>query len=90
MIISKRAKIAAYSDRLTVSDENTEMTFRYEDIKGASAVGRNKMNFYIGDKLYQLKGVKGDKRLCTLKYLNLLYHSENVRKGENDEQFLGL
>ena len=90
MIISKRAKIAAYSDRLTVLDGNTEMTFRYEDIKGASAVGRNKMNFYVGDKLYQIKGVNGDKRLCTLKYLNLLYHSENVRKGENDEQFLGL
>ena len=90
IVISKSATIAAYSDRLTVSDGETELSFRYEDIKGASAVGRNKMNFYANDKLYQLKGVKGDKRLCMLKYLNLLYHAENVRKGENDEQFLGL
>ena len=90
IVISESAKVSAYADRLTVSDGKTEMTFRYEDIRGASAVGRNKMNFYAYDKLYQLKGVKGDKRLCTLKYLNLLYHSENVRKGEKDEQFLGL
>ena len=88
--VSKCAKIAAYSDRLTVSDGNAEMTFRYEDIKGAGAVGRNKMNFYVGDKLYQLKSVKGDKRLCTLKYMNIYYHAENIRKGDNDEQFLGL
>ena len=90
IVLSENAEISAYSDRMTVSDGKIELTFRYEDTKGASAVGRNKMNFYAGDKLYQIKGVKGDKRLCSLKYLNILYHAENVRKGEYDEQFLGL
>ena len=90
IVLSEGADVSAYADRLTVSDGKLDMTFRYEDIKAASAVGRNKMNFYVGDKLYQIKSVKGDKRLCTLKYLNLYYHAENLRKGENDEQFLGL
>ena len=90
VVISKSATISAFADRITVSDGSVELTFRYEDIKGASAVGRNKMNFYAGDKLYQIKDVKGNKRLCALKYLNILYHAENVRKGETDEQFLGL
>ena len=88
--LSKRATVAAYADRLTVALGDSQMTFRYEDILSATAVGRNKMNFYTDGGLYQIKGVKGDKRLCSLKYINLYYHAENVRKGETDDQFLGL
>ena len=89
-ILAERAIISGFSDRLELKGDDIDMTFPYSEVKGATAVGRNKMNFYFGDHVYQIKGVKGDKRLCALKYMNLYYHAENVRKEENDAKFLGL
>lgn len=89
-VLSERATVSAYFDRLEISGGGADMTFLYSEIKAASAVGRNKMNFYVGDKLYQIKSVKGDKGLCTLKYLNIYFHAENVRKEEANTEFLGL
>jgi hypothetical protein len=47
-----------------------------------SVLGRNKLNVYYEDKLYQFKS---DKRFNALKYVQLFYHA----KGGEDE-FLGL
>ena len=89
-LLSEKAVISGFSDRLEVRGGGVDMTFPYSEIKGATAVGRNKINFYHGDKVYQIKSTKGDKRLCALKYMNLYYHAENIRKEEENAKFLGL
>jgi hypothetical protein len=51
-------------------------------------LGKNKLNIYHNDKIYQ---VKPDKHFNALKYMNIYYHATNAEKGENsDVEFLGL
>ena len=50
-------------------------------------MGRNKLNIYHGEKLYQLKS---GKRFNALKYVNIYYRHKNVSRGDNDGKFLGL
>ena len=40
----------------------------------AGILGKNKLNVYFGDKVYQLKG---DEHFCALKYVNLYYRYKN-------------
>ena len=89
-LLSEKAVISGYADRFEIKGGGVDMTFPYSEIKGATAVGRNKMNFYYENKVYQIKGIKGDKHLCSLKYMNLYYHAENIRKEDDNAKFLGL
>ena len=50
-------------------------------------LGRNKLNIYMGEKLWQLKG---GKRFNALKYVNIYYRSKNQGRGDKDGKFLGL
>ena len=90
IILSEKATVSAYNDRLTVEGGDFSITMPYSEIKSVSAVGRNKINIYFGDKLYQIKSAGKDKRLCSLKYMNLYFHAENIRKGADNDKFLGL
>ena len=60
--------------------------FMTEKLENA-VLGRNKLNLYHGDKLYQ---VKGDKRFNALKYVHIYHRYKNIRKGEEHVKFLGL
>ena len=84
----KDAEISLYGDRVIFNEgkeDSVELVF--DDVSALSVLGRNKANIYYGDKVYQLKG---DKRFNALKYVNIYYRHRNVKKGERDEQFLGL
>ena len=61
--------------------------FLRESLIPTSVLGRNKLNIYYKDKIYQ---IKGDKRFNALKYVHLSHRSENIRKGQEDVKFLGL
>ena len=87
ILIDKHAKIRIFSDRLAVSTENEEFVFSFKDVVAATVLGKNKLNFYVGSKIYQFKG---DKHFNALKYLNLYYHATETRVKENEPQFLGL
>ena len=52
-----------------------------------SVLGRNKLNIYHGERLYQLKG---GKRFNALKYVNIYYRSKNMGRGDKSGEFLGL
>ncbi len=82
-LLVKNAPLALYGDRVVLGD----MVLPFEEILAASVLGRNKLNLYHGDKLYQLKG---DKRFNALKYVNLYYRYKNLKKEINDGKFLGL
>lgn len=82
-LLHKKAQIALYGDRITVNDT----VLAFEDVYGVAVLGRNKLNVYHNDRIYQFKG---DKRFNALKYVNIYYRNRNITRGEKDEQFLGL
>ena len=59
----------------------------FAEITTAAVLGRNKLNVYYGDKVWQ---VRGDKGFNALKYVHLIYRYKNIAKGEKDGKFLGL
>ena len=85
-VISRKARAALYGNRIEVTTEGGTEVFDFDDVTAVTVLGRNKLNIYSNDKVYQFKG---DKRYCALKYVNLFYHYRSVKKGDNDE-FLGL
>ena len=52
-----------------------------------TVLGKNKLNLYHGETLYQLKG---DKRFNALKYVQIFTRSQNIARGDFDAKFLGL
>ena len=99
-ILSEEALIRLYPDRVEVTlpqqlpqqtgsekSKDYPSVFLFKDVLAASALGRNKLNLYLGKELYQ---IKSDVRFNAVKYVNLFYRYKNIEKGENHEQFLGL
>lgn len=86
--VAKGAVFSLFGDRIAVENGGelpAELSF--EDVSAMSVLGRNKLNIYYGDSIYQLKG---GKRFCALKYMNMYYRYKNVTDGGNDGKFLGL
>jgi len=81
--IWKDAPIRLFGNRIELGD----MVLPFEDISTVAVLGRNKLNIYYKDQLYQLKS---HKRFNALKYVNLFYRSKNIMRGDSDGKFLGL
>ncbi len=73
-----------YGDRIEIDGD---LCFPFRELSAVTVLGRNKLNLYHRDMVCQ---VKGGKRFNALKYVNIYYHSKDLRKGESNEQFLGL
>ncbi len=82
-VLAKDTAVSLYGDRIVVG----EQTYPFDDLSAVTVLGRNKLNLYYGDKVYQLKG---DMRFNALKYVNMYYHYKNVKRGEPHGEFLGL
>lgn len=79
------AKISLYGDRILLDD----ICLNFDSIHTITVLGKNKLNIYTDSLVYQLKG---NKSFNALKYVNIYFHYQNLKKGdeENYEQFLGL
>ena len=88
LLLNKNANIRLYGNKITIN-ENSEnaIILPFNDISAVSVLGRNKLNVYIDDKIYQFKG---DKRFNALKYVNIYFRAKNIARGDNDGKFLGL
>lgn len=86
LLISNESAIRLYGDRVEIEFPDGVKTFDFES-SNLTVLGRNKLNIYHKDKIYQ---IKGDKRFNALKYVHLSHRSENIRKGQEDVKFLGL
>lgn len=86
--LRKSARLSLYGDRV-VLDEGTDstMVFEFTEITAVSVLGRNKLNLYHGDKVYQFKG---GKRFNALKYVNIYHRHKNITGGNENGKFLGL
>ena len=86
-LLCENVKIALYGNRIELFRDEETMICRFDDTSAVTVLGRNKMNIYYGDKLYQLKG---GKRFNALKYVHIYHRYKNIKTGEKDGKFLGL
>ncbi len=86
-LITKGAKILLYGDRLEMTVDGEEKVFRFEDTAAITLLGKNKLNIYYYDTIYQ---IKPPKRFNALKYINIYHRHKNITKGDSYGKFLGL
>ena len=86
-LISKNVNIDLYGDRIEVQVGQEKTVWRFSDATAITVLGKNKLNVYYGDKIYQ---IKPGKHFNALKYVHIYHRSKNMVKGEQNEQFLGL
>ena len=88
LLLNKRAALKLYGNKITVNEGNeNELLLSFDDIGAVSVLGKNKLNVYIGDKIYQFKG---DKHFNALKYVNIYFRYKNILRGDENGKFLGL
>ena len=86
--VEKTVEMALYPDRITLKkDEKTVLDMPYSEISVMTVLGRNKLNVYFGDKVWQMKG---DKRFNALKYVHFYHRYKNIAEGDAENTFLGL
>ncbi len=82
--LCENAAIELYGDRIVI---NKDLVFPFSDISAVAVLGRNKLNIYHEDKVYQLKG---GKRFNALKYVNIYFRHKNIHSKDENRTFLGL
>ena len=82
-LLCKNAPIRLYGDQVELND----MVLPFSEVSTITVLGRNKLNIYYLDKLYQ---IKSHKRFNALKYMHIYHRSKNIAKGDLDGKFLGL
>ena len=82
-LLKERVHVRLYGDKIMIDD--TEYPF--SDVYAVVVLGKNKVNIYHDQKIYQLKG---GKRFNALKYVNLYHRYKNVVSENGNGKFLGL
>lgn len=84
----EKASLSLYGDRI-VADEGKENEWKlpFSELSAVSVLGKNKLNVYYGEKVYQ---ITGSKRFNALKYVNIYYRWKNIKEGNENGKFLGL
>ena len=80
-VLEENAKLSLYGNRIQAGKQ----TLFFADIRVITVLGKNKLNIYHTDGIYQ---IKGDSRFNALKYMNIYYRNKNQQAGEGD--FLGI
>ena len=80
-LLEENAPVILYGNRLQLGKK----TLFFEDIRVITVLGKNKVNVYHTDGIYQ---IKGDARFNGLKYTNIFYRYKNQLAGQGD--FLGI
>lgn len=87
--IADEVTVRLWGDRMQLICADVNIALPFDEVSVMSVLGRNKLNIYIGQELYQLKG---GKRFNAVKYVNFYYHYDNVKRGVEygELQFWGL
>lgn len=82
-LLSKQIRLCGYGNRFTFNED----TIDFSDVHAVTVLGRNKLNVYYKNKVFQ---IKGEKRFNALKYVHLFYRYKQLIKGDTNNKFLGL
>ena len=85
--ISKNTTLTAYGDRFVIEYGNEQISLPFDELSAVTVLGKNKLNFYFGKRVWQLKGTK---HMNALKFVQLFYHYKNIHAGDPNGKFLGL
>ena len=86
--INSAATLRLYGDRIEVGSENApDFVFPFSETGMVTVLGKNKINLYFGDKLYQFWG---NERFNALRHVNIFHHYLNCKEGAEHGKFLGL
>lgn len=86
-VIFDKASVMLYGNRIEIKSEAKELVFGFNEISAVTVLGRNKLNIYHNDRIYQ---IKSSKRFNALKYVHFYNRYKNITKGDEDGKFLGL
>ena len=86
-MISDSAELSLFGDRLEIRFGGEKRVMPFAELSALTVLGKNKLNVYFDDKIYQFKG---DKHFSALIYVNVFYRSRGILKGESNGEFLGL
>ncbi len=88
-LLCKDAEMSLYGNKIEIISDSLNLDLPFDELQAVAVLGKNKLNIYHKDKIYQ---VKGDKRFNALKYVHIYHRYKNIIKGETDGklQFLGL
>ena len=87
-LLRREAAIALYGDRIVIDEgKEDELRLPFAELSTVTVLGKNKLNLYHGESIYQLKG---DERFNALKYVHICARSKNSARGDLDDKFLGL
>lgn len=88
LLLRKKSVINLFGNKITIDQKSeNELVLPFEEISAVSVLGKNKLNVYINDKIYQ---IKGSKRFNALKYVNIYFRWKNISRGDKNGEFLGL
>lgn len=85
--IAENCRVELFGDRLTVCGDGVSEVFEFTNCQAITVLGRNKVNIYVADKVYQLKG---GKELNAIKFVHFYNRFKNISKGDKNGEFLGL
>ena len=87
-LLYKEVDLSLYGDRVLIqAPDGTEINMPFGEMAASAVLGRNKLNIYFGDHVYQ---IYGGKRFNAMKYVNFFHRYQNMKKGEEHVEFLGL
>lgn len=87
-LLYKQVQLSLYGDRVLIqAPDGTEINLPFAEMTASAVLGRNKLNIYFGDHVYQ---IYGGKRFNAMKYVNFFHRYQNIIKGETNGEFLGL
>ncbi len=85
-ILLGNCAVTLFGDRLIFSN-GVSLELNFNEISAIAVLGRNKLNVYVKDRIYQ---IKSHKRFNAVKYMNIYYRHSNIKNGTPDEVFLGI
>lgn len=86
-LLKRKTRLRLYGDRIEISYDDVVLVLPFAELSAVTVLGKNKLNVYYGDKVYQ---IKGGKRFNAVKYVNVYFRNKNIRNGEENVKFLGL
>ena len=87
LLLAKDATLRLWGNRLEISYGDTVLSCTFDEVRGVTVLGKNKLNIYHGEQIYQ---IKGSKRFNALKYVHMYHRYDSAKKGAEEEIFLGL
>ncbi len=85
--LMEKTELSLFGNRLEIKDGQAVTAYPFDEVSAITVLGKNKLNIYHGDKIYQ---IKGDKRFNALKYVHIYHRYKNIAKGNENGKFLGL